>query len=311
MTGSRPEDNNSTPDEELDPTGVRDLLANLPDPGPMPEHLAARISRSLQLEQERRVGGAGSPMGQGQHEVAGPAPISLAERRERRRPGRNLAWLGSAAAVAVAATVVTTQLLGGSGDSDMAAQYPSASDNAADNGADGAEAGSGAQEGTGAGDKAGPGDVADAAPPVSEPQDGALPEDSEAGAEEGMADYEPPLSAWPGRGDGDDAGVEASSNLTVHTVTGTVHLTEDGLAAEVRDWSQAAVPGDTSWTAEQVTVCIAESGVDSSGMTDVLASEAYLDGADGLLLVSTDADPVAMVLDDNCSRVLSGPVRLD
>jgi len=47
--GPRPED------REDDPTGVRELLSALPDPGPVPEDLAARISASLDdLDQERR-----------------------------------------------------------------------------------------------------------------------------------------------------------------------------------------------------------------------------------------------------------------
>ena len=35
---------------EHDPTGMRALLASLPDPGPMPEHLVARISAALEAE---------------------------------------------------------------------------------------------------------------------------------------------------------------------------------------------------------------------------------------------------------------------
>ena len=33
----------SSHDDERDPTGVRDLLASLPDPGPMPEDVMLRI----------------------------------------------------------------------------------------------------------------------------------------------------------------------------------------------------------------------------------------------------------------------------
>ncbi|MGA8045636.1 MAG: hypothetical protein WCA30_05145 [Dermatophilaceae bacterium] len=42
-------------DEEHDPTGVRALLASLPDPGPMPPELIHRISESLAAEQNGRV----------------------------------------------------------------------------------------------------------------------------------------------------------------------------------------------------------------------------------------------------------------
>lgn len=37
----------STPDDDLDPTGMRALLRSLPDPGPMPDDLVARIQSSL------------------------------------------------------------------------------------------------------------------------------------------------------------------------------------------------------------------------------------------------------------------------
>ena len=37
----------STPDDDTDPTGMRALLRGLPDPGPMPDDLVARIQHSL------------------------------------------------------------------------------------------------------------------------------------------------------------------------------------------------------------------------------------------------------------------------
>lgn len=42
-------------DEDHDPTGVRALLASLPDPGPMPPELIHRISETLAAEQNGRV----------------------------------------------------------------------------------------------------------------------------------------------------------------------------------------------------------------------------------------------------------------
>ncbi|MEO5744132.1 MAG: hypothetical protein ABIQ53_06010 [Terracoccus sp.] len=39
---------------EHDPTGIRDLLASLPDPGPMPADLVARINASIAAEQSAR-----------------------------------------------------------------------------------------------------------------------------------------------------------------------------------------------------------------------------------------------------------------
>ena len=42
------------PDPDDDPTGMRALLSSLPEPGPMPDDLVARITASLAEEQERR-----------------------------------------------------------------------------------------------------------------------------------------------------------------------------------------------------------------------------------------------------------------
>ena len=59
--GHVPEDLVSHPHDdsapvEHDPTGMRALLASLPDPGPMPDDLVARISAALQAEADRGDG---------------------------------------------------------------------------------------------------------------------------------------------------------------------------------------------------------------------------------------------------------------
>lgn len=113
----RPRPDSELPDDELDPTGVRALLANLPDPGPMPEELVARISQSLLLEQERRA--ETSP-----ESSIPPPPISWDAERRRRRPGRTVLWLGGAAAVAMVATVSVNQFFDDGTDSGVSAQAP-------------------------------------------------------------------------------------------------------------------------------------------------------------------------------------------
>jgi len=43
-----------SPDPDDDPTGIRALLGSLPEPGPMPDHLVARITASIAAEQDHR-----------------------------------------------------------------------------------------------------------------------------------------------------------------------------------------------------------------------------------------------------------------
>jgi hypothetical protein len=97
-----------TPDrpEDLDdPTGIRALLAALPDPGPMPAHLVDRINASITAEQEAR---------------AGSSVVSLDERR---RPWRRI---GLAAAAAAVAAVAVPALLTGTGPGGMLASLSGA-----------------------------------------------------------------------------------------------------------------------------------------------------------------------------------------
>ena len=44
-----------TPDPDDDPTGMRALLSSLPEPGPMPADLVARITASIAAEQQHRA----------------------------------------------------------------------------------------------------------------------------------------------------------------------------------------------------------------------------------------------------------------
>ena len=87
---------------EHDPTGMRALLANLPEPGPMPDDLVARISAALTVEAQRGDGidqlwsldhdPAAGPSGRKDESDAGAQVVPL-----RRRLG--LRHLGVAAAV--------------------------------------------------------------------------------------------------------------------------------------------------------------------------------------------------------------------
>lgn len=85
--------------DEPDPTGIRALLGSMPDPGPMPTDLVARITASLAAEQEARAGAVVVPL----HRRAAqrserPGPVELTGRRRR--------WQRFAVAAAVAAVAV-------------------------------------------------------------------------------------------------------------------------------------------------------------------------------------------------------------
>ena len=87
-------------DVEHDPTGIRALLSALPDPGPMPPDLVARISASIAQEQSAREGGTVVPL---------------------RRRSWGWQHLGAAAAAAVVLAVGLPALLTGTGPGDVMA----------------------------------------------------------------------------------------------------------------------------------------------------------------------------------------------
>lgn len=88
-------------DEQTDPTGVRAILAALPDPGPMPADVIDRISASLAAEQQARPGTSETPV------------VDLAEHRStgHRRVGARLPSLALAASVVVLAGAVLLGVL--------------------------------------------------------------------------------------------------------------------------------------------------------------------------------------------------------
>lgn len=116
---STPHDQDPAADEH-DPTGVRQLLAGMPDPGPMPEAVAERIRASLAREQE-------APQPGGPHGVRDEAPngipdltlgpsmahppvSDLTAHRARRRPRHLLAAAAAVTGLAVLGGVVADQL---------------------------------------------------------------------------------------------------------------------------------------------------------------------------------------------------------
>lgn len=111
--------------DDVDPTGVRDLLAALPDPGPMPEGLVRRIESRLEAERAH-LANASSTSSPRASVTQADHVVDLGAERGRRRPARAVALLGAAAAGLVVTTVAVTQLMGdGGGAADTAAVYPS------------------------------------------------------------------------------------------------------------------------------------------------------------------------------------------
>ncbi len=103
---------------EFDPTGIRALLAALPDPGPMPPTLVDRIAASLAAEQQGRARSAvGQPLGSRVVSAPGaPSPLTRLQRPERHVRTRNVrrrAWQRPVLSIAgAAAAVVVVGALG-------------------------------------------------------------------------------------------------------------------------------------------------------------------------------------------------------
>lgn len=148
------------PDDErddIDPTGIRELLASLPDPGPMPDDLVRRIEARLEVERaHQRTGGDGPEEASTGGVLTGSAVtradnvFDLAAERGHRRPARTVAILGAAAAGLLVTTVAVTQFMGLSGggptSGDTAASYPSLSRSDGGGAADGGGADAPADE---------------------------------------------------------------------------------------------------------------------------------------------------------------------
>ncbi len=118
---------------EHDPTGMRALLSSLPDPGPMPEHLVARITAALAAEADAGAAGSGddAPPASGPVDHAAPAPVvPLRPRRAVR-----MRHLGVAAAV-VGALGLTGVVLSNTGGGGLVASIGASRDDSAESAQD-------------------------------------------------------------------------------------------------------------------------------------------------------------------------------
>lgn len=101
MTATR--SSHASGDGDHDPTGVRDLLGSLPDPGPMPGDLVARITASLEAESRARLTASGHDPAPIPHaDEHGPIAVVVPLHQATRRPsGRRMFGLVASAAAAV------------------------------------------------------------------------------------------------------------------------------------------------------------------------------------------------------------------
>lgn len=281
MTGSRPDPDDPHQGDDVDPTGVRSLLANLPAPGPMPDELVKRITASLELEQQRRADS--------------PGVISLDAERQRRRPGRTVLWLGGAAAVAMVATLSVNQLTDGDGGAGVSAQVPAA---------DSANAGSdaGTEELDGALDRGSTGDDLGAMPnhPAAEAP---LPGDVSGEGAEGADEV----------GASDGAGDSAAATLSVFSADGTIGLSPSQWDDQVSSWVAGAPDrGTSSWTSRDALDCVTTHDLAVGEAGQLLMSDARWDEAPAMLLVAQEPQGAgtAWVVSPDCSTVLSGPLAL-
>lgn len=88
-------------DVENDPTGMRDLLRSLPDPGPMPPDVAARITAALAQEHHERSGDGHSTV----------TPLTRTARPAGTRPASRR-WMQAVGGVVAAAAVAAVAVVG-------------------------------------------------------------------------------------------------------------------------------------------------------------------------------------------------------
>lgn len=273
-----------------DPTGIRELLASLPDPGPMPEDLVERIGARLAVEQAHREQASTPGLAARSDSV-----IDLAAERSHRRPGRTVALLGAAAAGLLVATVAIGEFAGigpASGPAfDSAAQVPARS-------AAGADSGGAADEGSDVlGDEA-----REEAGPQSTDDGAALDGGSDADLDESDA-------GGDAVEDGDGAGLGA---LGGGLATDVVVLPELGLVSSgnyrERILERAAAEGDAGAAAEGplteagARTCWEMVGAEEPWPT-LHAAQAELGGDRVVVLLGTqESDGEAAVLPWTCTE---------
>ncbi len=285
-----------TGSHDADPTGMRDVLSSLPEPGPMPDDLADRICASL--ERERGLRGAQQPW-DSQSRVH-----DLDRERAHRRPQQWILAAAAVLAVGVIGTVVFDQVLNSQGSADSAAANvptPQREESGGDSADAQVEEGGAADSDAGAfADDVDP----DRANAESDAQGGDDSADSDLSAADSLAQ-----DALQGVDD-DVFALGARSLLDVAS----------GQSAEDSSDLALALPLDLSdvqpLDEDELENCIAAAGMQPAERTWVGAPTA-ISGEDVVIVGSTGPDEPqqAWALDQTCpdnadAAVLMGPVSL-
>lgn len=294
-------------ENDADPTGMRDVLASLSDPAPMPRQLADRICASLAQEHQARVGAPGW------HPTTGPAVQDaavhdFAAEKAHRRPQQWIMAAAAVLAVGVIGTVVFDQFINNSPDSSSVAAQANAGNSESDSaGGDSAESD---DEGSDAGSEAAPGDQ------DSQRQD----EDSGEAKSEAEADAAAPAddasqpTGIASLGDAAFAlGAQALLSTTASEVTGD-DITD---ALSLPDSLDVQVDSVAPLDSTELDNCAQAAG-GSSGES-WLGLAATINGEEVVVLGDKDAESSAATqawaLDSSCPQnasaaVLKGPVQL-
>lgn len=310
---------------DQDPTGMRALLASLPDPGPMPAQVAERITASLQAEQQHRLhhpGPEGMPSAgpeRTRHEVTPTTAVSSLESRRRTRVPHLLAAVASVAAVAIAGVVLLDQVAGEGSLGEMTALYWTGNDTVS-SGEDAAGSAGGSVEGG-----SGEGGSGDSGSEDSGSGDGAAEGEADALQEAGEAAQAEPL---PGSvaGAAPDAGASPTERSGTGTAPGDVRvlavtrpLTSEtfalgvSVALDTAADRAAAAAEESELSAPAAASCLRTTG-ESPAAHRWTVSAITLDGNDAVLVVATGQPDRAWALTPDCaldtegSEVLLGPV---
>ncbi len=306
--------------QEPDPTGVRALLAALPDPGPMPAEVTARITASLQRAQEQRQqgqrqgdtlpGGALSqPPRTLRTRVTGTTTtVSSLDQPRRSRIPHVLAAAASVAAVALAGVAVLDQVVGDGSLGDMAAVYRGDSDSG---GSARDEASQGESMAGGDGSERSAATVQEEAQSAQQSEQGSGADDALVAPDDGAQAQSDQLDADPLPGDLRVISVPEPMS----TQTFVVGVSSALAAAETGPADEGGTSDGAALSAPTAQPCLAATGESVPSQTWIV-STINLNGDDAVLVVATGDPDRAWALTPDCALgddsadILLGPVDL-